>query len=50
VVGLPPNFVVLVGGQNRQNQGMVFADAGCSNEGFVESEIVLAVVIQVESD
>ncbi len=50
MAGIPPNLVVLVRAENRQNQGMVFADAGCSNESLVESEIVFTVVIQVESD
>ena len=50
MAGLAPNFVFLVGGQNRQNQGMIFADTGCSNESLVESEIGFAVVIQVERD
>jgi hypothetical protein len=29
---------------------MTFADAGCSNESLVESEIGFAVVVQIESD
>ena len=50
MAAVTPNFVFLVGRQSRQDQGMIFADAGCGNESLVESEIGFAVVVQIESD
>ena len=50
VLALAPDVVPFVGGERGQNDGMVFVDAGGGEEGLLEFEISLAIVIKIERD